>query len=125
VSHDLRAPLRAIIGFSAILQKTVTASEEQALLGRIARNAQRLGRMVDDLLEFSHLGRVELTVQRFDPNPLVAEAIESASASYPRAVVTAEGLPEMTGDRGLLIQVFENLLGNALKFSAKVDAPRV
>ena len=125
VSHDLRAPLRAIIGFSAILQKTVTASEEQALLGRIARNAQRLGRMVDDLLEFSHLGRGELTVERFDPNPLVAEAIESARASYPRAVVTAQGLPEMTGDRGLLLQVFENLLGNALKFSAKVDAPRV
>src|SRR6185436_16398019 len=123
VSHDLRAPLRAIIGFSAILQKTVTASEEQALLGRIARNAQRLGQMVDDLLEFSRLGRGELAVQRFDPNPLVAEVVESACTPYPRAVVTTAPLPDIVGDPILLRQVFENLIGNALKFSAKVAAP--
>jgi light-regulated signal transduction histidine kinase (bacteriophytochrome) len=125
VSHDLRAPLRAIIGFSTILHGKVAGNEEQMLLRRIAGNAQRLGEMVDDLLDFSRLGRGELAVQRFDPNPLVAEVIESARASYPRATVTAGSLPEMTGDRGLLRQVFENLVGNALKFSAKVAAPAV
>jgi light-regulated signal transduction histidine kinase (bacteriophytochrome) len=125
VSHDLRAPLRAIIGFSSILEKKATGAEEQGLLGRVVRNAQRLGQMVDDLLDFSRLGRGGLTVQRFDPNPLVAEVIESARASHPRAVVTAELLPVMTGDRDLLRQVFENLVGNALKFSAKVEKPAV
>jgi PAS domain S-box-containing protein len=125
VSHDLRAPLRAIIGYSSMLRKQSPGGEEGELLARIARNAQRLGQMVDDLLDFSHLGRGELSVQRFDPNPLVAEVIESARASYPRATVTAGSLPEMTGDRGLLRQVFENLVGNALKFSAKVAAPAV
>ena len=125
VSHDLRAPLRAIIGFSGILGKKATDAEEQQFLARIERNAQRLGQMVDDLLDFSRLGRGELTVQRFDPNPLVAEVIESVRASYPHATVTAAPLPAMTGDRGLLQQVFENLVGNALKFSAKVEKPAV
>src|SRR5262249_30286777 len=116
VSHDLRAPLRAIIGFSAILQDQVAGPEQQALLGRIKSNAQRLGQMVDDLLDFSRLGRGELAVQRFDPNALVAEVIEVACAPYPRTMVTARPLPEMVGDRALLRQVFENLIGNALKF---------
>ena len=125
VSHDLRAPLRAIIGYSSMLRKKSPGGEEEELLGRIAKNAQRLGQMVDDLLDFSRLGRGELSVQGFDPNPLVAEVIENARASYPRAVVTAGPLPEMTGDRSLLRQVFENLVGNALKFSAKVREPAV
>jgi len=125
VSHDLRAPLRAIIGYSSMLRKKSPGGEEEELLGRIAKNAQRLGQMVDDLLDFSRLGRGELSVQGFDPNPLVAEVIENARASYPRAVVTAGPLPEMTGDRSLLRQVFENLVGNALKFSARVREPAV
>ena len=125
VAHDLRGPLRAIIGFASILEGKVGGPEEQALLERIAVNARRLGQMVDDLLDFSRLGRGELAVQRFDPNPLVAEIVQSACTPYPRAVVTAGPLPDIVGDPGLLRQVFENLIGNALRFSAKVAAPRV
>jgi PAS domain S-box-containing protein len=125
VSHDLRGPLRAIIGFSSMLKKKSAEGEDRDLLERIERNAQRLGHMVDDLLDFSRLGRGEVSVQRFDPNPVVAEVIESTRASYPRATVTAAPLPAMTGDRGLLRQVFENLIGNALKFSAKAEKPAV
>ena len=125
VSHDLRGPIRAIIGFSTLLQGRATGTEEQALLGRIANNAQRLGQMVDDLLEFARAGRGELAVRRFDPNALVAEVVQSACAPYPHTMVSARPLPEMVGDADLLRQVFENLIGNALKFSAKVVAPRV
>jgi PAS domain S-box-containing protein len=125
VSHDLRGPLRAIIGFTSILGSKVTGAEEQARLDRVARNAQQLGQMVDDLLEFSRLGRGELSVQRFDTNAVVAEVIEGVRAAYPRSAITLGPLPAMTGDRGLLRQVFENLIGNALKFSAKVREPAV
>jgi light-regulated signal transduction histidine kinase (bacteriophytochrome) len=125
VSHDLRGPLRAIIGYSTMLQGQATGPQEQALLGRISDNARRLGQMVDDLLEFARVGRGELVVQRFDPNALVAEVVQRAYARYPRAMVTARPLPQMVGDSDLLRLVFENLIGNALKFSANVAVPRV
>lgn len=128
ISHDLRAPLRAINGFASILSGGKIGElglDRKELLTRIARNAQRMGEMVDDLLEFSRAGRAGLNLKAVDLNPLVAEVVATARANHPATAVDVAPLPGVTGDRNLLRQVFENLIANAFKFSAKAEAPQI
>jgi PAS domain S-box-containing protein len=128
ISHDLRAPVRALSGFSEILlrEHSLDLREEGSrLLGRIAHNAQRMGDMVDDLLRLSRVGRGELDWQPADFNAVVKEAIAARCGEYPLTHVVTAALPGANCDRGLIRQVFENLIGNALKYSSKAAAPKV
>ena len=123
VSHDLRAPLRAIDGFSRIVHEDYhdkLDDEGRRLLGVIRDNSQKMGQLIDDLLEYSRLGRKPLSSDAIDMKRLVEEVIGElqASGEPPHGLVLA-ALPPARGDATLLKQVWTNLLTNAIKFSGK------
>ena len=126
VSHDLRAPLRAIAGFSAILREDFSTAVPPAAaeyLERIEQNATRMGRLIDDLLELSRAGRASLAPGRVDMAALVHAVLADLGGSTGHAEVRVGQLPAVTGDATLLRQVWQNLLANALKFSARTASP--
>ncbi|HVK15035.1 MAG TPA: PAS domain-containing protein [Gemmataceae bacterium] len=127
VSHDLRAPLRAIDGFTRILVRDhgpALPAEAQELLADVRRNAAQMGQLVDDLLTFSRLGRRALRIQRVDMADLVCECLDQLRPTPPARVRVAD-LPPAVADRALLKQVWLNLLTNALKYAGKREAIHV
>ena len=127
VSHDLRAPLRAIDGFSRIVQEDHAAqldAEGLRLLGVIRDNSRKMGQLIDDLLGYSRLGRKALASAEIDMQRLVEEVLgelPASGGSSPRLEVGA--LPRARGDATLLKQAWTNLLANAVKFSSKREQP--
>jgi signal transduction histidine kinase len=129
VSHDLRAPLRAIAGFVQILEEDHGASlnaDARRSLERVKANATRMGQLIDDLLAFAQIGRVAITRQRVDLNHIAHTIAEEAAAAAERPVtLVIEPLPPCVGEPVLLQQVFANLLSNAVKFSARAERPEI
>ncbi|HEX4350814.1 MAG TPA: PAS domain S-box protein [Verrucomicrobiae bacterium] len=122
VSHDLRAPLRAINGFAAIVLEEFGPQlppEARRYLDRVCSGGKRMGELIDDLLSFSRLSRQPLNRQRVDTARVVQEALaEAKSIGTNRPVETHIGdLPPCMGDPALVKQVWVNLLSNALKYS--------
>jgi signal transduction histidine kinase len=127
VSHDLRAPVRAMNGFAGILAEEHAAAlgdEGRRLLGVIIENSRHMGALIDDLLRFAKLSRDSLNRAPLDMTDLVRTTWESLQ---PHAGVAFElsSLPSAYGDAAMLRQVWINLLSNALKYSGKRDAPRI
>ena len=129
VSHDLRAPLRAIGGFSAMLEEDYAAGlgDEGGRLIRVIRdNTRKMEQLIDDLLAFSRLGRKSISAARIDTGKLVGEVLEEVQAAAERRATVAIGpLPPAYADAALLRQVWINLLSNAVKFSAKREQPAI
>jgi signal transduction histidine kinase len=130
VSHDLRAPLRAIDGFSqAVLEDYATSlpADGQRLLATIRQNTNRMGRLIDDLLSFSRLGRKELEMVPVDLTALAEAVARELRKAEPerRVEVTVAALPSVQGDYSLLRQVLTNLIGNAFKFTRHRPEARV
>jgi PAS domain S-box-containing protein len=130
VSHDLRAPLRAINGFSRILQEDHGPrldAEAQRVIGVVRENTQRMGQLIDDLLALSRSGRTVLQHTTVDMRALAATVFQElcGEADRRRVDFLLGDLPDAVGDPGLLRQVWENLLSNALKFSATRERCRV
>ncbi len=122
VSHDLRAPLRHISGFSKILTEEYASSlapEAQHHLHRIQEGTRRMGLLVDDLLNLGRVGRQELRLQTTGLNSLVNEVVADLQAECEGRQVEWKigSLPFVECDPALLKQVFQNLLSNALKFT--------
>lgn len=122
VSHDLRAPLRHIDGFAGLLQRTAAAKfdeKEQRYLTLITESAKRMGRLIDDLLDFSRMGRAELRHATLDMNALVQAALRDLEPDAQDRVIEwrIHPLPAAQGDASLLRQVWTNLLSNAVKYS--------
>ena len=130
VSHDLRAPLRSIDGFSrALLEDQGSKLDERGhdQLRRVRAAAQRMGELIDDLLELSRVGRAQLRRQRVDVSSLaeeVAAELRRADPAREVEVLVERGLIAQA-DLGLLKVVLENLLGNAWKFTAKTAQARI
>ncbi|GAA0489976.1 hypothetical protein Ade02nite_24560 [Paractinoplanes deccanensis] len=130
VSHDLRAPLRSLEGFSQVLLEDyaeVLDAEGQRYLSRIQANAERMAQMIDDLLHLSRATRSELRREHTDLSALAREIAEELTASDPVRTVTfdiPDGLEAM-GDPHLIRLVLQNLLGNAYKFTSYEEDPRV
>ena len=127
VSHDLRAPLRQVDGFSRILveEHGEELSEDAAhLLSMTRRSAVRMGRLVDELLEFSRLGRRDLETVDIDPAEIARRALVDLDVPE-SATVDVAAMPSCRADPSLLRLVYLNLLENALKFSEERERPRV
>jgi len=121
VSHDLRAPLRHIDGFAHMLKEDAAELDDQTRrhVDLIAESARRMGMLIDDLLEFSRLGRNSLVRVRADMNVLVESALNEACGDQRnQAQVTIGPLPAACVDPNLMRQVWVNLLSNAFKYSA-------
>ena len=130
VSHDLRAPLRIIDGFADILVADYADKlneEGTRTLGVIMSNARRMGQLIDDLLKLSHLGRREITMNKVDMNKLVQSAISEQRLLYSKlqSAITVDPLLPAVGDGNLILQVWNNLISNALKYSSKQANPSI
>lgn len=127
VSHDLRAPLRIIDGFATILVEDAEGLDENIVknVKTIARNANRMGQLIDDLLNFSRLGRTQLKVGDVDMRALVDQVLEELHTAESKTRITIHPLDKANGDGSLLKQVWVNLLSNAIKYSSKKVAPEV
>jgi len=130
VSHDLRAPVRAMLGYTRAIEEDYGAlldDEGRRLLSVVQSEASRMGALIDDLLAFSKLGRQPMNSASVNMSSLAAEvAVEQArAANVPGSAFTIAELPPIRGDRVLLRQVWINLLANAVKYSSKRPDPRV
>lgn len=124
VSHDLRAPLRAVEGYSQLLEEIAADrldEESRGLVESIRRSARRMSDLINDLLSLSKASRHDLQVGPIDMQRLAETVLEEVVAPDERTKsdVTLHPLPGAVGDEGLVRQVWTNLLGNALKFSSK------
>ena len=128
VSHDLRAPLRAISGFATILKEDYVErldNEGNRILDTIMVNAGRMGRLIDDLLQFSRLGKKSLTYANIDMTALatscVGELLQDKNAA--KYVIDVKQMPDASGDASMMRQVWLNLIGNAIKYCSKTERP--
>jgi PAS domain S-box-containing protein len=137
VSHDLRAPLRAIDGFALMLEEDYAErldAEGLRYLSVIRQNSRRMGALIDDLLAFSRLGRQPVARAEVNVDSLVREVVDEvlhtellaergAAGAAAAPHIEVEPLPPARGDRGLLRQVWANLIANAVKYSSKAARP--
>jgi PAS domain S-box-containing protein len=124
VSHDLRAPLRSIDGYSRILQEDYFEkldNEGKRVIMVIINNAKRMGKLIDDLLDFARLGRKDIARSTVNTMQLVNSIVQELVEQEPDRTVTVKVNPLASsyGDVDMLRQVWENLLSNALKYTSK------
>jgi PAS domain S-box-containing protein len=130
VSHDLRAPLRAILGFTQMIQDENEAGfnpETRRKFGIIQSRATKMDRLIHDLLNLSRLGRTAMTFRPLDMSALARELLEEIHLNWPDVEFVADicELPEAWGDLTLVRQLLYNLLSNAVKFSRNAREARI
>jgi len=130
VSHDLRAPLRHIAGFARKLEQHLGDRIDDKAghhIQVIVSSAQRMALLIDDLLVFSRLGRGALRLQAVDMQSLVdeARALSESGVADRRIVWTVSPLPMVIGDENMLRTVWQNLLGNAVKYTGHCEVARI
>jgi signal transduction histidine kinase len=131
VSHDLKAPLITIRGFAGYLRTDIDEGRTDRVTadaGRIGEAVGTMQRLLDHLVELSHTGREVGTPEPVSIEDVASEAlrvVEGRRAGSGVSVELGPGLPVVFGDRSSLVQVFQNLLDNAVKFCAGAEAPRV
>lgn len=128
VSHDLKAPLVTIRGFANLVEQDAAegrTDQVRADIQRVSRAAETMGLLLNQLLDLSRIGRVVGPSEALPLAPLVLEASERVPHIESAQLVVPPDLPTVFGDRTRLLEVFENLLGNALKFSRSQAAPRI
>lgn len=130
VSHDLRAPLRAIDGYSRMIMKRKADEfdeETRRQFGLIRDNARMMGQLIDDILAFSRLGRQAMAITETDMNRLFREVWEELRIIDPNRLLNLkmDQLPPGMADRALIRQVITNILTNAIKFTKNRDAAMI
>jgi PAS domain S-box-containing protein len=129
VSHDLRAPLRAINGYALMLEEDfgpILNAEGNRLIGVIRDNAQHMGQLIDDLLNFSRLGRKEIKKAMVNMQELTEGILREIRADKNfKANIEVYNLHPAMADQSLLYNVMANLISNAVKYSSKVEYPKV
>ena len=130
VSHDLRAPLRAIDGFSRILLEdfaTQLSDEGKAYLQRVCDNTREMGQLLDDLLALSRLGRKAVVKHSVEPGVIVRKCLAEMTKELEgrQVEIAIDNLPSCHADPILLKQVWTNLLSNALKYTRRQPTARI
>jgi signal transduction histidine kinase len=128
VSHDLRAPLRAVSGYATMLKEDYgeqVEAEGRRYMNTIIQNAAKMGTLIDDLLAFSRTGRKEIVLQQVNMTTLVESCINEIKESedISKYSITVGRLPDCEADHPLIRQVWMNLIGNAVKYSGKEEHP--
>lgn len=129
VSHDLRAPLRAVNGYAVMLKEDYEqqlGEEGNRVINIITHNARLMGQLIDDLLAFSRMSRKEMVGIKVDMDALVRVCVREVmqqQSVFPEIVINK--LPSCYGDVNLLRQVLLNLISNAVKYSSKADKPKI
>ncbi len=130
ISHDLRAPLRAMDGFSTMLKRSLgenLSKETEHSLTRIQENVSKMSKLIEGLLDFSTLSWVALTIKKIHPRELVQNSFAGLSLSQSGRPVdfAVDELPACQADTALLRRLFDNLLSNALKFTRKKELAKI
>ncbi len=125
VSHDLRAPLRAVNGYAQMLNEdyaSVLDDEGKRIIETIRSNAVKMGTLINELLAFSRLGRTELQTKEIDMNQMTNSVLNSFNSSVTHTATIKVGkLHMINADQGLFQQVMFNLISNAVKYSSKKE----
>lgn len=127
VSHDLRAPLRSVVGYSKIILEDYFEKLDKEgirVLHVIINNAQKMGNLIDDLLAFSKIGKQNVTKVPLNMENITRKVIEEFEESASETIEINEMIGA-EGDRSMIKQVMTNLISNALKYSIKVEKPRI
>ena len=124
VSHDLRSPLRAINGFTQVLAEDYADKFDEdgrSVMAEIISNSMRMGELIDNLLEFSQIGKQRLSIANINMKDLVESVIKDLQLqeSHRKIKVSVKPLANSKGDRNLITQVFINLISNAFKYTGK------
>jgi PAS domain S-box-containing protein len=128
VAHDLRAPLRAINGFThLVLEREFEhlSPSSRELFDRVVRNARKMDELIEDVLRYSRSTTQLAELVQVDMNQLAGQCVSEFQPQYPEARIDLQPLPAVRGDPAMLRQVWFNLIGNALKFSALRPEPKV
>jgi PAS domain S-box-containing protein len=130
VSHDLRAPLRGIIGFTAILEEDYTSKlddEAKRITSVIKSNTLKMGHLIDDLLTFSRMGRQDIVKTTINTDTMIKEVIEELTPENRIGEIewVVQSLPMIKGDINTMRQVWVNLISNAIKYSGKKENQRI
>ena len=128
VSHDLRAPLRSIDGYSALLLAELpadTGAQPRQLIERIRARVKHMGDLLQDLLHMSRFSRQEIDRVDLDVQSLVRTIVEDIAQTAPAVKFEVGDLPRCRADAGQLHQLWTNLISNAVKYSAKAQSPEV
>jgi signal transduction histidine kinase len=130
VSHDLRQPLQGILGFSQILALTYQTESDERIkhyIDRIINSSRHMAQLIKDLLEYSTIGKSDRPRQPTDCNRIVAQVLSDLQLSIKdtAAVITTDVLPTVCANETQLVQLFQNLISNALKYHLPTQAPQV
>jgi PAS domain S-box-containing protein len=128
VSHDLRAPLRAINGFAKMLETDFSSelSEEGInLLSKVQNNARKMSNLIDDLLMFARLGKNDIIKTTINMPLLVNEVLTELSSTDHKAKIHMKVTHDVKGDKALIKQVLINLISNSIKYSSKKEDPEI
>jgi light-regulated signal transduction histidine kinase (bacteriophytochrome) len=129
VAHDLRAPLRGVGSYAQMLREDYAPLLDEnghRLLGNIQKNADKMGTLIDDLLSLSRLGKTEMRIGNLNMTDTVNRIVEEyREAGNYKAEMVIHPLSTVRADPTLLYHILTNLIGNALKYSAKTEHPRV
>lgn len=128
ISHDMRGPLRSMVGFAGLLKENLAGKlddENRAYLARIDASGNRMSRLIDGVLDYSRLGRSAPARRAIDLDALVAEILGELRLRYPDAAVIQGALGHAGADPTMMRQIFYNLIDNGLKYSSKNPQARV
>src|SRR6185503_9903697 len=129
VSHDLRAPLRGIVGFTTILEQDYANKlddEAKRITAVIRNNTIKMGNLIDGLLTFSRMERQNIVKASINSMEMVGEVIEEFTSNGKQNIKWAvESLPSISADRQTIRQVWTNLISNAIKYSGNKENPKI
>ncbi|AMR30676.1 histidine kinase [Mucilaginibacter sp. PAMC 26640] len=128
ISHDLKNPITAIKSYAQILMRDPDMKPTAAkILGRINGGADKMNKMIQEVLEYSRIGRSELALKEVDLKALITDHVNDLRVALgaEHAEIIIGDTPKIYGDPGMLSQVFSNILSNAIKYSMKSEPPRV